>query len=157
MKTLTLTQFQRRLISLDEDLEQATIRGLRSSALRMVELTMAEISGSDPHPAVDRGELRNSVEYTREDDGGSVEVTAPHAAIIEEGTRPFWPPAEPLIRWMVRKGLAENEDEAEEEVWAIQAAIAQRGIEPRRYFATAFDRVQPIIAGEISRELGGVK
>jgi hypothetical protein len=119
-------------------------------------MVVEEIDTAQPSPAVDRGMLRGSVEPMDVPDGTVVSVGAPHAAIMEHGTRPFWPPAEPLIEWAIRKGLADDRDEAEEIVFGIQRAIATSGIEPRNYFSKAFERVLPVIMQEVEHELEGL-
>jgi hypothetical protein len=103
---VSIDQFARILSNLDQKTEKAVVRGLRSTGMRMVGIVVKEIDNAEPFPAVDRGELRNSVRYEPTERGCIVTVTAPHAAIIEYGTRPFRPPLEPLVRWVLRKGLA---------------------------------------------------
>lgn len=50
-----------------------------------------------------------AVEYAEElDDGGfqaTVRADAPHAAAVEEGSRPHTPPLEPLIKWVKLRGM----------------------------------------------------
>lgn len=46
-------------------------------------------------------ELRDSVHA----DGSKIIVDAPHAAAVEDGSRPHWPPLEPLIRWVKLRGM----------------------------------------------------
>lgn len=150
---VNLSTFARILAALDPAIEQAIIRGLRSAALRLQGFVVEEIDSAEPYPAVDRGPLRGSVEYSRESDGAMVYVDAPHAAVIEEGARPFWPPVAPLAAWALRKGFADDEDEAEQIGRAIQLKIATFGIEPRHYMAKAFQRVLPVVIQEVEKEL----
>jgi hypothetical protein len=111
-----------------------------------------EIDAAEPHPAVDRGELRGSVQVERVDDGAIVEVRAPHAAIIEYGTRPFFPPIAPLAAWARRKGFTDPEGAA----FAIALAISRRGIAPRGYFAKAVARGKRWVRIEVDRELAAL-
>lgn len=151
-KRVTLEGFARELETLSPALKGAVTRGLRSAALRLEGMVKEEIELAQPFPAVDRGELKASVTTVRHPDGANVEVQAPHAAIIEDGTRPFRPPLAPLIAWASRK-FGANEREAKRIAWAVADKIASNGIAPRHYFEKAWVRVQPEIAKEIRREL----
>jgi hypothetical protein len=66
--------------------------------------------------------------------GVNLENNAPHAGIIELGARPFWPPIGPLIEWARRKardlGL-DTESDIKGFAYAVQRAIARRGLPPR--------------------------
>ena len=104
--TISLDAFAKLLPKLGPELERATIRGLKGAALRLQGIVVEEIDTAMPHPAVDTGGLRNSVERRDFADGAEVYMGSPHAAIIEEGTRPFTPPLAPLIAWVIRKKLA---------------------------------------------------
>lgn len=46
-------------------------------------------------------ELRDSVHA----EGYRIIADAPHAAAIEDGSRPHWPPLEPLIKWVKLRGM----------------------------------------------------
>jgi hypothetical protein len=65
---------------------------------------VSEISQTEPRPAVDTGELRNSVYTSQVPDGAIVSVDAPHAGVVEYGRRPGGrkPPLQPLIDWVRR-------------------------------------------------------
>lgn len=151
-RTLSLNQFAGELGKLPGELEEAIIRGLRSTANRGVGEVVQAINTSDPYPAVDRGELARSVEASSLPRGGRLDVDAPHAAAIENGTRPFWPPLQPLIDWAQRK-FKVDEDEAEEIARAVQKKIAFVGIEPRHYFRRAMRNVEKLVPIEVEREL----
>lgn len=180
---VTFSEFERKLMTLVPEIKDACVRGLKSGALRLDGVVLEEIDNAVPFPAVDRGELRNSREVRMHPDGADVSVTAPHAVIIEEGTRPFWPPLAPLVAWVMRKGIGalqgpapgggrggnrtqrleryiararwsnEIEDNARRVARLIQKKIARDGIKPRHYFAKAWARAQPMIREEIDREL----
>lgn len=152
---VSIDQFARILSALDSKIEAAVIRGLRSAALKLQGLVVTEIDRAEPFPAVDRGELRNSTKYDRTDTGAVVSMTAPHAGIIEYGTRPFFPPIAPLAAWALRKGLADDEEEAEEIAMAIAINISRMGIEPRGFFIKAVMSLKHdgVLAREIKHEL----
>lgn len=103
-RRLTLTQFQGWLTHATPELEAAAVKGMRSAALYLNRTVVLEISQTEPRPAVDTGELRNSVNVTMVPDGAIVSVDAPHAGVIEYGRRPGGrqPPLQPLIDWVLR-------------------------------------------------------
>lgn len=154
-RKITLSRFVRRLAEIDRDMEQAIIRALRASALKLDARVLQEIDRAQPYPAVDRGELRNSRTITETARGAIVSVDAPHAGIIENGTRPFFPPLEPLKRWVLRKGITDDEAEAKEIALSIARKFASKGIAPRHYFKKAWERFvrYGVVTREVKREL----
>lgn len=150
-REIPLSDFIRRMAALGGDIEAAVVRGLQGAAMRLDGFVAEEIQNAVPHPAVDRGELLNSRDLQATPKGAVFAVLAPHAAAIEDGTRPFRPPYQPIYEWLVRKQLV-PEDEASGRAWAIVNAIAKRGIAPRHYMAKAWGR---FIAGKyVGREVG---
>lgn len=156
-RTIELSDFIKRMATLGGDVEAAIVRGLQSSALRLDGFIAHEITHAEPFPAVDRSELLNSRETTLTPKGATVAVTAPHAGAIEDGTRPFRPPIQPIYEWLLRKKLV-PEDEATARAWAIVNKIARVGIEPRHFMAKAFARFNrgKFAGREIGRELAAL-
>ncbi len=152
-KRVTIEQFATEMRKLPKKLEAAIVKGLRSAALRGHQFVVEEIDHASPRPAVDRGELRQSVASQRIEGGARLYVDAPHAAIMELGTRPFWPPQEPLAEWALRKGLADDEEEAAEVAFAVARTIATFGIAPRHYFKKGVQRTYLVIPEELQRAL----
>ena len=153
-RSMTLAEYTRFLErELPRELEQAVVRGLRSAALRGKGFVVQEIDKAKPYPAVDTGGLRKSVDVLLLPDGADLVVDAPHAPMINYGTRPFWPPQAPLALWALRKGLAEDEEEAEEVAFAVALTIARFGIEPRRFMDKGMLRTLKILDSEVYREL----
>ncbi len=154
VREIELSDFIKRMASLGGDVEAAVVRGLQSAAHRLDGFIAHEITHAEPFPAVDRGELLNSREVTMTPKGATMAVTAPHAPMIEDGTRPFRPPFQPIYEWLVRKKLV-DESEAGARAWAIVNKIATVGIAPRHFMAKAFARmVQGKYVGrEVGREL----
>lgn len=150
---LTLADFAQELGSMSEDMEKAVIKGLRSASAQGVSVVVEKINKTRPYPPIDTGELARSVESTTLPRGGRISVDAPHAAIIETGTRPFWPPLQPLMDWAMRKGIAEDEDEAEDIARAIQKKFAFVGMEPRRYFRRSMPKIRKLVVKEVESEL----
>lgn len=153
VQRVTLSQFARICATLEPRLRRAVVRGLQSAAQRHAGLIVEEIDHAEPHPAVDTNALRNSVFVRNVRDGAVVEVQAPHAGPIDRGTRPFFPPIQPLAEWAARKGLAASDAEARSIAFAIARVFAVRGIAPRHFMAKAWARLPPFIEREVSREL----
>lgn len=59
------------------------------------------------HDAFDTGDLYDSIEVTISPKGLSIGVgsTSPYAPFVEFGTRPHFPPLEPIRRWCASRGL----------------------------------------------------
>jgi hypothetical protein len=155
VKTLNLNQFANEIGALPAKLEGAIIKGLRSAAARGVGEVVQSINTASPHPPIDRGELARSVEHSTLAKGGRIAVDAPHAAVMETGARPFWPPLFPLQDWAQRK-FGVDEDEAEEIATAIQLSIAMVGIEPRHYFKGAMVNIRKLVPIEVESELAKI-
>jgi hypothetical protein len=155
-KRVTMSAFMKRLQKLGGDLEKAVERGAHSAMLRLQTMVVQEIDSAAPHPAVDRAMLRNSVTVTRKPKSWWLGVTAPHAPMIEYGTRPFWPPLQPLIDWASRKGIGLEEGIDPVTMGRMIAhGIATHGIKPRRFMAKAWARWkrEKIFAREVGAEL----
>lgn len=106
--TVSLEEFGIEIEKLPKRMERTIIKGLRFGARRLQVFTAVEISNAQPRPAVDTGGLKRSTRVDRKPTGAEVTVDAPHAAAIEHGTRPHWPPLAPLVRWVIRKGLVKG-------------------------------------------------
>jgi hypothetical protein len=152
IKRVTLGDFARGLEKMPDEIEAAIIRGLRSAALRGVGIVKEEIATSKPHPAVDKGDLIRSVHYSPGKRGGFVVVDAPHAAFVEMGTRPHWPPFLPIYRWVQRK-ITRDEYKAAAIAKRVRAKIAAHGTEPRHFMRKAARRIKLIMPIEVEREL----
>lgn len=150
---LSIDGFVRKLRGMDKEIEGAVVRGFQAAGLVLAAEVPQQIRKTEPHPAVDTGALGNSVQYTLLPDGCEVAVTAPHAAPIENGTRPFWPPSKPLEEWVLRKGLADSPKEAKRIAFLVRKKIAEQGIAPRRYFRKSWIASRRRMHAEVRREL----
>ena len=119
------------------ELEKAAILGLREAGLRLEGMIPAAIAETQPYPPQDTGELARSHYTSWTERGCVVGVDAPHAPFMEHGTRPHYPPEQPLAEWAYRKGLADSEEEAQQVARAICRKIAREGITPRHFLARA--------------------
>jgi hypothetical protein len=152
MAEMSLKEFQAWLRKQPQQIQGAVVRGLRSAAQRGVGVVVQEIDNATPHPAVNTGRLRQSARAESNPMGASVVVDAPHAAIINDGTRPFRPPLAPLVEWVVRK-FGVDEADAYPIAKAVQDKIAAEGIEPRFYFDKAMKRINEFVDEEVQHEL----
>lgn len=152
---VTAENFAAILARLPEQFNDAAIRGLRSGAMVLEGYVVNEIRTADPYPAVATGGLAGSVVTTRVDDGSIVRVEAPHAPFMEEGTRPHFPPLQPLEDWVRVKGFASDAASVRRIAYAVALKIARDGIAPRHFFAKAVRQLESkqIIPREIAREL----
>ena len=156
-RRISLSAFEARVLRFAPDLERAYVAGFRRAALRLERYAVEEIDSAEPHPAVDTRTLRGSVSTEFVSGGAIVSVDAPHAPMIEYGTRPFFPPVAPLVEWAKRKGFATTEEEAKGVAFAVAKAISQRGIEPRRFFSKAWERMRRELPSDIVRELAKIR
>ncbi len=153
-KRVTLERFRGIVGELPGALHGAAMRGLRAGMRKGVEIVKEEIRATSPYPPIDRGRLIRSVKYKPTGTGTVLFVDAPHAIFMEAGTRPHFPPLKPIFDWVLRKGLADDEDDAYPIARAIQHKIAMYGIKPRHFFRRAMRRIiNEVIPGEIKREL----
>ena len=86
----------------------------------------------------------------------SAEQAFQYAMAIERGTRPHFPPLEPIRHW-VRRKLHISEDEADGVAWAICIAISRTGTRARPFYLPAYDRhvaeLQPRFQQYLAEEL----
>lgn len=145
----TLKDFPQVLADLPKRFQDAAVIGLRDAANRLVGYTVEEIIKGD---VVAHGTLKDSVRAHNLADGAFVAIEAPHADAVEHGSRPHWPPIQPLIDWALVKGLANTEAEAKSIGFLVARAISRRGTRPRKYFAKAVARIKPDIVKHMVAE-----
>ena len=109
---------------------------------------------------VDRGLLRNSITpeiIVRENTvRGVVGSNREYAAAQELGTKPYWPPFEPILRWAMRKLKAGRKKSV---AWglavAVQRKIASSGIKAKKFLSEAYtdnlSKIQRIIEKAVSK------
>lgn len=126
-----------------EDLRQATIEGCLKSLPTLVRAS-----------PVDTGQYANSWDVVFDRSSVLIGNFAPHAAIIEFGTRPFTPPLAPLLAWAKRVlGDPSQPPGYSPEVWklakGVQAKIAKEGIRPRHILSNNQDMILQNIREEL--------
>lgn len=102
--------------------------------------------------AFDRGDLLSSaeLEIDKELPKGVAKWTAKHAVFVNYGTRPHWPPLEPILAW-VKRNLARFEDSGGKTVDVIRPSgrMAERA---RKSPDSVAMRVARAIQAKIARE-----
>lgn len=156
------------------DVAKALPRGVRS---RLAKDRRAMV-GAAHHGAeilasaapVDAGILKSSIHVEAASDGARIVIDAPHAGIVELGSRPHMPPLQPLIDWVKRhgKGLglgrtrvrdARGRFTASPEVVAfargLQQKIAREGTKPTYFVRKSLPKLARSFAAEIGGDLRG--
>ncbi len=106
-------------------------------------------------PAVNTGQLRNSVAWRmptvqgRTIEGG-VGTNVAYALPIEFGTRPHWPPLEPIRFWVERK-LRVAPAQVKSVAFLVARKIARRGTQARQIFALGLEDAKPQMIEIFSR------
>jgi hypothetical protein len=138
---------ERALQKQQASIERAVALGLRRAAARGRALLVSR------SPVGATGDFRRSwVVEVLEDGSLEVDNTAPHAAIVELGSRPHMPPVEPLIEWCIRK-LGMPPAQAQRVGWAIAMHIKQHGTRPHHVLLGAEAELERYAAEEIERAL----
>lgn len=109
-ETLTLSNYGRSLKATDNKIKRAMIKGLRHAAVLSRNRVIVEIATTSPHPPVDTGEMSrvSSWPITPLLEGGKVagwalDAATKQADFMEFGTKPHWPPFDPIHAWVLRK------------------------------------------------------
>lgn len=155
----TFDQWQQWISRQAKVMGQAGVEALRATAHQFKARVVDNIRNAEPRPAVDTGELARSEKVMLLADGASVENTAPHAAVMEHGARPFTPPMAPLLAWASRKSRGHTRPGSKRESAArllarrAWVAIRRRGIEGRHFHAKALEHVPQILESEVRKAI----
>jgi len=149
-----------------ESRESARIQRVRA-AVHEAALLGAEIEARAA--PVDVGALKSSIRATRESATKSVVIaSAPHAAIVERGSRPHVPPLQPLIDWVRRhvktlrirrardrrgRFTAASEQQIENVARAIQRKIMFHGTRPTWFIRNTLPRQRRALERIVRRAL----
>lgn len=157
VRRVSMEQFAHAIGELPKELEGAVVRGLQSAGYRGVGAVVEAINSPNPvdgtPPAVDEGTLMRSVSFEPSATGGRIVVDAPHASYMDLGTRPFWPPFQPLFDWAKRK-FGASDSEARRIAFLVRRKIATYGLKPRHFMMRAMFVIGgKIVFQEIEREL----
>ena len=144
---LSPEEFSRTFNAIETHRVDAIGRGVLSAALAGAEV----IAENAPK---DLGSLKQSVHAVK---GTPVKIVvdAPHAGIVEMGSRPHVAPLLPLVEWAKRHG-AETEADAYRMAWGIRKKIAAEGTKPTYFVRKSLPKLFRILKGEIEHELKNV-
>lgn len=91
------------------------------------------------------GWLRNSITSEVQREAGRVVgiigTNNQYAVYVHEGTRPHWPPVNPIKNWVIRK-LGITGKDVESVTWAVRKKIATKGTEGKPYFRFILNQYQ---------------
>lgn len=138
---INIKQFSNFIKKFGERAELAIIDGLQESSLYLEGMIAEEIENAKPRPAVNTGALKRSIKSENTNIGAVVSVDAPHAPYVEHGTRPHFPPIEPLKNWVRQKGIATEENEVESIAFSIARHISVHGTRPRFFMKRAVGKL----------------
>ena len=122
------------------------IKGASAKTIRNVGLRV--MNQAKINAPVDMGELKSSIgiDFSPEIPQAIVGTNLSYAPAIEYGSRPHFPPVEPLEEWAKRHGM-------EGAGYAIARKIAERGTSPKPFMRPAAMEAQGYLKAEMSREI----
>jgi hypothetical protein len=131
------------------------IEKLLTHGQRLVQTNVTTAYGEKP-PAVAFGILANSVVAEMSGELAGDLFVAPPADVygmpVETGTRPHWPPREPILRWVKHKFGVDGK-EAESIAFLVARKIAKRGTPGHLMFERAFVKLEEDALGIMEREI----
>jgi len=125
----------------------------------MARATLVVTRSARKNAPVDRGPLRASivpeVVFREKTVSGIVGSNREYAPYLELGTRPFWPPWQPLYEWALRK-LRGDQQGARALAAGARLAISRRGIQAKRFLQRAVEDNAARVRGIIEQALGRI-
>jgi len=102
------------------------------------------------------GYLRNSItsEVRREAERiiGITGTNLKYAIFVHQGTRPHWPPIQPIKRWVIRK-LGIRGADVPKVTFMVRRKIAKKGTPAKPFFTFVFKQYQNRIARTVADRL----
>lgn len=173
LKKLTLKELPSALRADAERVETLALNGMRSAA-NECEAVVVQKSAD----FADLGTFMQGWQVAEIEDGAQLANFAPHAAVVEEGSRPHYPPFFPMLEYLARKtgvsliglndpgvsgpyGMAGNSwfaQSPEREILRLQTlsvcrAIAAHGTKPKRVLASSQEEFARIVERHIRQAL----
>lgn len=140
---ISANDLARRFAEIESARPEAVKRGIASAILLNAEI----VARSAPK---DLGDLKRSCRGVLQPGGGYVIVDAPHAAIVEQGSRPHWTSIKNLLPWCIRHSSPE---EGPSFAHALQRKIAREGTKPTWFVRKTLPMQRKILKAEVEREL----
>lgn len=152
-RIVTLEQLSGQL----KDFGKATLEHQKKAVVRGLYRSLPGLVKDSP---VDTGLYAQSWKVTEQDNGAIIGNTAPHAAVIEYGARPFTPPIAPLLAWakrVLRNGS--QPPNYDSQVWGlakgVQKKISVYGMKPHRVLFNALPKIVENIGHELKAVQNG--
>lgn len=172
-KRIEMDQFPAELERIERAVGDAVVVGLRSAGEALRGEVVRQMTSAKPYPVADTGEGRRSWTVVDTPDGANVQNPLRYVAIMEEGTKPFLPPFEPLIAWARRKmrgrgrlskGSAgprlrapDREQLAQELAARTRWKIQRYGIRGRYFWRAAMEKLPGFVERSIDHRLARVR
>ncbi len=152
-----LTATRRKLVQVANDLSKTGGAVVKGVARGTMIVQRAAMKGAP----VDRGHLRASItpEIVVRDDvvRGVVGSNRVYAAAQELGSKPFWMPFQPILRWAMRKLKTRKKSKAWFFAKNVQKKIARYGIKAKKFLYNAYldnkDRIVKILDRAVKRSV----
>lgn len=129
---------------LDKLIADCTAAGMEVKPLVRILLnnSVSEIAGRTralaPHAT---GTLQRSILPERTYPAARVKVNVPYGVYVETGTRPHWPPPEPIAAWASKVGFTGSP-------FLIARAISRRGTRAQPFWKPGIEQSLPLIRRE---------
>jgi hypothetical protein len=125
----------------------AVVREELSAAVTEADLLLErEVKENAPVGAGGAAGFKGSVYHVEEINDtsvvGLVSTSVSHAVPVELGTRPHFPPIEPLIDWVKAKFGISSEKEARGAAFLVARKISRRGTQAQRPFGRTFQALE---------------
>ena len=138
---------KRIVVRIEEVKDSLSAQVLRAYALELETDVVAQV---DKYGINDRGDLRKSIthEFIKRRNnlilrvGPGILKPFPYPIAVHEGTRPHFPPADPIRKWVRRKLGIRNRKELEQVTRAIQWKIYKHGTKGRPFLKDVLERRQ---------------
>ncbi len=141
-------------LKIEEVRQHLSAEVLREYALQLEKRVVEAV---DAMGINDTGTLRKSIthEFVKEKDnlilrvGPGIIKPFPYPVAVHEGTKPHFPPTEPLQEWVKRKLRIRSEKKLERVTRLIQWKIAKHGTKARPFLREVFEQEQ----GQVESDL----
>ncbi len=167
--TVDTKQLERYLTDMQR---KALPKGIARALKKSAKAVEAEVKPLTP---VNLGRLKRNIRSTATKTEAKVGTNVHYAPYVEFGTRPHWPPLEPILRWVTQKargkgfrgafGIQRRGQKRQAQLYAaargVQAAIAARGTKGAHMFErglkAALPAIKTIFRTEIEKAIRGAK
>lgn len=135
-RAIGVREVQEKIAWLRKAAPQSTRNGVNEFAINVQAAAKQNITKA---PAVDTGRLRASIKIETYSDGFAKRVGSDvkYAGAVENGSRPHFPPIQPIKEWCRRHGLPESA------AYAIALKISRKGTAAKPFLVPAYEQERP--------------